>query len=171
MFTTDADFDRPDWPLVEWGAVTLFWNPAVLVEVEGQLKTIGYKIDRVSCREGVEAFRDQMSDALNWKGQFGYWPWTGNLDALEDGFRDYPGGPEGRAALVLDGFHMQAQADENYAHAILDIIEGASRDLLLRSRILIGLVQTDDNQYACPPIGGRRAHWNRRELANQNRGL
>ena len=47
MFTTEADFERPDWPLIEWGAVNLFRNPAVLVEVQEQLQAIGYKVDRV----------------------------------------------------------------------------------------------------------------------------
>ena len=112
-----------------------------------------------------------MSVALNWDGQFGYWPWTGNLDALTDGFREYPFGPEGRGALILDGFHVLAQTDKNYAHIVLDIIESASRDLLLHGKILIGLVQTDDNRYVCPPVGGRRVNWNRRELMDRDRGL
>ena len=64
-----------------------------------------------------------MSDALNWQGQFGYWPWTGNLDALTDGFREQPFGSEGRGALMLDGFHVLEQTDKDYAHIVLDIIE------------------------------------------------
>ncbi len=146
MFTTEADFERPDWPLLEWGAVNLFWKPAVLLAVQEQLQGIGYKIDRVTCRDGESAFREQISDALNWSGQFGYRPWTGNLNALTDGFRDYPFGPEGRGALILDGFHVLAQSDNEYAHAILDIIELASRDHLLYGKTLIGFVKTDDNR-------------------------
>ena len=56
MFTTEADFERPDWPLIEWGAVNLFWNSAVLVEVQEQLQAIGYKVDRVNVETGKRSF-------------------------------------------------------------------------------------------------------------------
>ena len=171
MFTTDADFERPDWPLIQDGAVNLFWNPDILAETEAHLQPLGYRFAEVSCRDGIEAFRRQMADALAWEEQFGYLPWSGNLDALDEGFRGFPFGPGGHAALVLDGFHLLVEDDGTYAHAILDIIEQASRDHLLHGKILIGLVQTDDNRFACPAVGCRPVQWNPREWLDSNRSL
>lgn len=66
---------------------------------------LDYEIWEVSCGAQVPSFESQMSSALKWQEQFGYDPWTGNLDALNDGMRYYPFGPSGRSALVLAGFH------------------------------------------------------------------
>ena len=112
-----------------------------------------------------------MSSALKWQEQFGYEPWTGNLNALNDGMRYYPFGPSGRSALVLTGFHHLVAADCERAHIILDIIETAARDHLLEAKLLIALVQTDDPRYSCSDIGGRNARWNSREWLDANRGL
>jgi hypothetical protein len=82
-----------------------------------------------------------------------------------------PFGPAGRNALVFIGFHHFAAKSPETAHAILDLIERAARDHLLSERLLIALVQTDDNRYACPPVGARRAQWNPREWMDRDRGL
>jgi hypothetical protein len=171
MFKDEADFDRPDFRLLQNGAVNLFWRPEVLSEARQALSSLDYEIAEVSCCVEVPSFEAQMSRALRWKEQFGYEPWTGNLDALNDGMRYLPFGPSGRSALVLIGFHRLVAADSNRAHSILDIIESAARDHLLWGNTLIALVQTDDARYSYPPIGCRRVNWNPAEWQDASRGL
>jgi hypothetical protein len=108
---------------------------------------------------------------LRWKEQFGYEPWTGNLNALNDGMRDYPFGPSGRSALVLVGFHHLVAKSEELAQAVLDIFESAARNHLLLGKLLIALVQTDDPHYFCSGLGCRSANWNPREWLEAKRGL
>lgn len=171
MFSSDADLTRADWPLLQNGAVSLFWNPAVLASTQAALAALDYDIAEISCGAAVPSFEAQMSQMLMWNYQFGYSPWTGNLNAFVDGVRGYPFGPSGRSALALKGFHHLVAADEEFAHAILDILEGAARDHLLWGKFLIVLVQTDDPAFVCPPVGGRSAQWNCHEWSNADRGL
>jgi hypothetical protein len=72
---------------------------------------------------------------------------------------------------VFEAFNRLAGTSPEAAHIILDLIEAASRDHLLSGGLLIGLVQTDDNQYTCAPVGGRRVDWNNREWSVGDRGL
>jgi hypothetical protein len=136
MFTSDDDFKRADWPLLD-GAVNLFWQPAILAEALDDLRKLGYEIGEVSCRSGRSGFYEQFSHVLRWEEQFGYSPWSGNLNALNDGLRYYPFGSADRSALVLDGFHFLANEDSEFAHVVLDLIERAARNYLLTGRILI----------------------------------
>jgi hypothetical protein len=170
MFT-DADMDRADWSFLQNGAVTLFWNQTFLGAAKDDLRQLGYEIAEVRCDNGLQSFRTQLSEVLRWDEQFGYGPWRGSLDALNDGFRGYPFTDTGRSALVLQGFHGLVAMDGDFAHKILDIIEWQARDYLLLGKILICLVQTDDNRYSCAPIGCRRAIWNPREWLDADRGL
>jgi len=171
MFTTDADFQRADWPLLQNGAVNLFWRSQVLAEARKSLDRLGYEISVVNCRHSRPKFYEQFSYILRWEEQFGYHPWTGGLDALKDGFRDYPFSSRHRSALILDSFHFIANEDSKYAHAVLDIIETAARNHLLRGNILVCLVRTDDNHYECSHLGCHRANWNSREWSWADRGL
>jgi hypothetical protein len=171
MFTTDTDFQRLDYRLLQNGAVSLFWAPGVLEEAQEELNRLGYDLLEVSCLVGPFSFERQMSDALRWEDQFGYAPWTGNLDALNDGLGYYPFGQSGKAALILRGFQALVSRDADFAWHILDLIEKNARYRLLEGKILIGLVQTDDNRYTCPPLGGHIPQWNGREWTNRDRGL
>jgi hypothetical protein len=170
MFT-DADMNRADWVFLQDGAVTLFWDFAVLGAAKEDLRQLGYEIAEVTCNSGKQSFQTQLSEALHWEEQFGYGPWQGNLNALDDGFRGYPFATVGRSALVLEGFHRLVATDSDFSHGVLDIIERQARNSLLLGKVLICLVQTDDNRYNCPPIGCRSANWNRREWMHADRGL
>ena len=169
MFTWDADHQRADWQLLQNGAVSLFWQPSVLDDAQQALAALGYEIAEISCEAG--RFKAEMSRALKWQEQFGYSPWTGNLDALNDGLRHVPFGPSGRMALTLRRFHELVAVDADFAWKVIDLIEYNARDLLLEGKLLIGLVQTDDNLYACPPLGGRSVRWNGQEWLDKDRGL
>ncbi|QMW24324.1 hypothetical protein [Sandaracinobacteroides saxicola] len=171
MFESEADFIRADWPLLCGGAINLFWSPVVLARAQQALVALGYEVAEVSCGSQPPSFEVQISRALKWLEQFGYEPWSGNLNALNDALQHYPFGPSRRAALVFTGFHHLVGSDPNLARVILDIIECSARDHLLESKLLIALVQTDDPHFSCSDIGCRAAKWNDAELINTNRGL
>jgi hypothetical protein len=169
MFTSDDDLNRADWPLLQNGAVTLFRDPVILAETRHALLQLDYGLAEISCAVGWPGIYEPFSSLLKWDEQFGYWPWTGNLDALNDGLRDYPFGPSALNALILSAFHILVAEDRDASHAILDMLEANARDHLLWGRTLIVLVQTDDSQYECTAIGGRSASWNGRERLNMGR--
>lgn len=171
MFASEDDFQRLDYRLLQNGAVSLFWAPAILEETQQELSRLGYDLLEVSCLPGASSFERQMSDALRWEDQFGYAPWNGNLDALNDGLGYFPFGPSGKAALTLRGFHALVSRDAEFAWHILDLIEANARYRLLEGKILIALVQTDDNRFTCPPIGGRSPRWSGAEWTDRERGL
>ncbi len=169
MFNSAADFQRRDWALLQNGAVNLFHREEHLLSAEEALEALGYRLDRLTCSGDMDAFHDQVSSVLNWRDQFGYDGWNGNLNALNDGFRSYPFGPTGRAALVLRNFHRLAADDPRLAHHLLDIVEHSARNHLLEGHLLIALIQTDDPDYASGPIGARSANWNNAEWLLSNR--
>lgn len=171
MFVSDSDLQRADWPLLQNGAVNLFLKPEILADARGALAALDYEIAEVSCAGSASKFEAEMSRVLRWDEAFDYEKWSGNLDALNDGFGCYPFGPSSRSALVLTGFHHLVAADATRAHAILDIIENWSRNHLLRAKCLIALVQTDDPTYECDGLGCRGARWNEREWFSVDRGL
>jgi hypothetical protein len=163
MFSTDEDLIRADWPLLQNGAVNLFWNIDVFTETKNDLAALGYEIREVSCLDGDIAFREQMSEVLGWERQFGYSGWTGNLDAFNDAMRYYPFGGSNRSALAVSSYQKLVSADPTFAGDVLDIIEYAARDHLLFGNTLIALIQTDDNRFETAPLGGRPARWNSKE--------
>ena len=171
MFVSDSDFQRADWPLLQNGAVNLFLNPEILADACKALSALDYEIAEVSCAGSATEFETEMSKALRWHEAFGYEKWTGNLNALNDGFGCYPFGPSSRSALVLTEFDHLVAADETRAQSMLDIIENWSRNHLLRGNYLIALVQTDDPHYECEGLGSRSANWNWREQFYVDRGL
>ena len=142
MFT-DADMDRADWRLLQEGAVSLFWKPQVLDAAKDDLKQLGYEILDIECGHGVEHFRAQVSLALRWEEQFGYSPWTGNLDALNDALREYPAPASGRSALALLGFHALAAVD-HVQRGGLDLLLGGLLGTLLRAALAVEHVGAGD---------------------------
>ncbi len=163
MFRNDDDLKRADWALLQNAAVNLFRDPAILEEARQALLKLDYEIADISCATGWSGIHEPFSSLLKWEEQFGYSPWNGNLNAFNDGLLDYPFGPSGRNALILHAFHKLVAENRGASHAILDMLETSARDHLLWGKTLIVLVQTDDDLYQCPAIGGRRVGWNRRE--------
>ena len=169
MFTNPEDFQRRDWALLQNGAVNIFRREEHLQSAECSLEALGYRLSRLTYQNDMDAFRDQVSSALNWREQFGYESWSGNLNALNDGFRYYPFGPTRRAALVLRNFHRLAADDAQLAHHFLDIMEYSARDHLLAGNLFIALIQTDDPDYRSGPLGARGGNWNNAEWLVSNR--
>ena len=168
MFFTDADLKRADWELIADGAVTLFWRKALLDNAKGSLRLLDYRLVEVVCTT-VDKFASDLGSGLNWMEQFGYEPWTGNLNALNDGLRDPPFGPTGCLALCFERFDRMIAEDPRFANGLLDVVEYQSRNQLLKGRRLLALVQTDDGSFFTKKLGGRAAGWNQAEWMNSTR--
>jgi hypothetical protein len=166
---SENDMDRLDWKLMQNGAVTLYFQTAILEEDLVWLREHGYQIESIDCRDLAE-FQHQMSRVLGFKEQFGYDEWTGNLDALNDAFC-LEIDPEGGLVLCFRRYDLLKAASPDLAQGVLDIIESNSRNQLLFGRRLLALVQSDDPRIHFGPLGTRAAGWNRREWLNKNRGL
>ena len=164
---SETHMDRRDWQLMQNGAVTLYFQTAILERDLAWLREHGYQIETIDCRALAE-FQHQMSRVLKFKEQFGYDEWTGNLNALNDAFGlDFEGG----LVLCFVRYDLLKAAKPDFAQGILDIIESNSRDHLLFGRRLLALVQSDDPSIQFGPLGARTAGWNRREWLKKNRGL
>lgn len=156
--------------LLQNGAVHLFWRAEVLDNWCSELMALGYAIHAANCTDQAR-MRNAISEILRWQEQFGYAPWTGNLDAFNDGLRGFPFGPSGKAALILKRFDLFVRADQRSAELVLDIIEYQARDHLLGGNRLLALVQTDDPTFSPPALGARKPDWNPQEWSNAARGL
>jgi hypothetical protein len=171
IFNSIDDFQRADWPLLQNGAVNLFWRQAIYEDAQVDLEALGYEVAKLTCRKGVESFKLQLSSALEWRDRFGYEPWDGNFDALHDALRFYPFGASKRSVIAIDGYQDYVKADRQRSSSLLDLLEASARDHLLLGKTLIILIQTDDATYVCNNIGGRSAQWNNKEWLNSSRGL
>ena len=164
---SENDMERLDWHLMQNGAVTLYFQTAILEEDVAWLRVHGYQIETIDCRD-VAGFQCQISRVLKFKEQFGYDEWTGNLNALNDAFGiDFEGG----LVLCFLRYDLLKAAKPEFAQGVLDILESNSRDHLLFGRRLLALVQSNDPKIQFEPLGARAAGWNRREWLNENRGL
>jgi len=166
----EPNHNRADWRLLQNGAVNLFRQAAYLEEAKRELASLGYETIDLAFSD-LDQFKSDLSIALKWEEQFGYAPWDGNLDALNDGLRWFSNeGPE-RVALCITRFHGLWRADKRIAHALLDMIESQSRDALLVGKHLIAMIQTNDANFHPEGLGGRSAQWNEREWLDAKRGL
>jgi len=170
MVFRPEDIDRGDYRLLQNSSVVLYFSRDIFRSDRDMLARYGYRILEISCAD-MATFRKDISRALNWRAQFGYDEWTGNFDALRDGFSEEPHGSADDNVLVIEGFQTIVAADPEFAKNVLDIVERASRDALLFGKRLIALVRTDDPRYSCDGIGGTSAEWNPAEWQNSARGL
>jgi hypothetical protein len=112
------------------GAVTLFWRQALFDEAKVSLRQLDYTLLEVVC-DTTERLVSEMSSGLNWAAQFGYEPWTGNLNALRDGLTEVPFGQSGCLALCFQSFHRVVDQNDAFARGLLDVVEYQSRNHLL----------------------------------------
>lgn len=160
VFRLPGDVSRADLAMLRIAAVNLVTDRALFDARRAQLRALDYA--EIFIRfETLDQFRRELSDGLEWQEQFGYAPWTGNLDALNDGFRDPPSfSRSGGLVVAIDGFDGLMTAESRTATALLDIIEYQSRNHLLYGRRLIALIRTDARrQWAGLTFGGRGPNW------------
>ena len=167
---SNNDTDRLDWDLLQDGAVTLYWRRELFDRDVSWLRDHGYTAHLVNCAEIAE-FHAQMTRIFRFKEKYGYEPWTGNLDALNDAFRDLDFGRHAGIAFCFSRIDLLTAANRHTAQGMLSLIELHSRDCLLLGDRLIALAQSDDATIRFDPIGARFAKWNREEWLNANRGV
>ncbi len=170
MVFKDDDLERADWELLRHGAVTLFWKPDVYQKQISSLKELGYNVLDLNY-ENIGKFHTDVSSALKWKEQFGYAPWTGSLDALNDGLRGEPIDSSKDTAFCIRNFHKCVKDEPKWSKIFLDVLASNSRDYLLYGCRLVVLIQTDDAQFYSDSLGGQKAKWNKFEWLNSARGL
>lgn len=170
MVFSPQETDRYDWPLLQNGAVTLYWKIEVFESAIAHLAELDYRVLRLRFDDSLQ-FQHDLSVALKWREQFGYSPWNGSLDALEDGFRYEPFESTDDSAFCVKNFDALARSNQQLSFALLDMIERHSRDYLLFGKRLIGLIQTNDPEFHCEGIGATSANWNEAERLNKARGL
>lgn len=170
MFTDDTALDMPDYRHLRDGPVILFRRKPVLEAAIAALAPAGYRAIRLPCADGAEAFRLHMTAALKWQAQFGYAPWTGSLDALNDALRAEPRDSSRNTVICIEDFHRLHAADPDRAVAMLDIMASASRQYLLFGARLLIFVQTDDGDFHARSLGGTAAIWNPAEWLISDRG-
>ncbi|WP_304164318.1 hypothetical protein [Phenylobacterium aquaticum] len=158
MIDDDADH-RADWPLLRDGAVTLFWRKSLFEEAKASLNSLSYALTSIQCTT-IGQFTTDLGNALRWEKQFGYSPWSGNLNALAEGVAtvDFP--PSLCVALAFEHYHHVVAQDAEFGHGVLDVIEYQARNHLAAGRRMIALVQTDDADFVADNLGKRRAMWN-----------
>ncbi len=170
MVFKETELDRADWPLLQNGAVNLFWKNEIFDAALGQLKIIGYRVLKFDFTT-LEQFKSDLSIAFEWQENFGYPNWTGNLDALNDGFRYGPFNLSDKIVIAIQNFDILVKQDADLSFHLLDMIERHSRDYLLFGKRLIGVIQTNDPKYECASIGATGAQWNSKECLNSSRNL
>jgi len=162
------EFQRLDWGLLQNGAVTLYFRPQVLAEDVRWLKRNHYRVDSFDCSVwlGESEMHEALSCGLEFPGYYGC-----NLDALNDCIGDVEIPEAGGRVIVFNRYDSFAARFPEVAWSVLDIMEINSRRLLLFSRRLIVLVQSDDPEIFFEPVGGRPVMWSRTEWLNTSRGL
>ena len=166
----EGDEARPDFRLLQNGAVSLFRRKDFFEEARASLRELGYVEFLITYRD-MASFKVALSDALDWQGLFGYSPWSGNLDALNDGLGDFPFGPTACASFCIEDFDKLAVDEAEFALIMLDLLETNARYHLLYGRRLAVLIQTSDSGFEARGLGGRNAQWNAREWLWKDRGL
>jgi len=162
------DADRLDFELMRDGAVKLFCQCSILNSHLEWLTAQGYRVVSIDCRD-KEPFFLQMSAAFEFKKNFGYEDWDGNLDALNDAFRHLDFESVTGLVLHFQAYDLLARADSRLAQGVLDLIECHSRENLLLGRRLLSLVQSNDPKLYFSPVGGRNVLWNRLEWLDSSR--
>jgi hypothetical protein len=164
------DLNRADWPLLQNGAVNLFWRREYLEDAIESLRPLGYLIERIDCSD-YERFRVDVSRAFRFEESFGYSDWTGNLDALDDAMWSVFDSGGDQLAVALTDFDVLYRTDRRTAECFADGFEISSRAHLLVGCRSIALIQTNDPTLELKDLGARSASWNHREWPRKNREL
>jgi hypothetical protein len=165
---TEDDQNRLDWRLLRDGAVTLYFRRSFFDQDAAWLKDNGYAVHVIDCTESSR-FDWEMTRAFKFKENFGYEPWTGNLDALNDAFRCLDFDSLTGIALCFVRFDALFAKDSRLANGVLDVVECRSRENLLVGNRLLALVQSNEPFIQIAPIGARTPQWNEEEWFNDSR--
>lgn len=138
----------------DFDAVTLYCDSRALFEDAKILRQWCFSIGFVECRDMTE-FVHQISQVLDFEGNFGYSPWNGDMNALEDGISQLTR----PFALCFRHFDRLHQAQPYTAQTLLEILECQAHYPYPGSGRLLALVQSDDPQLPIAPLEGRVPQW------------
>ena len=168
-FSLDAEpgdeWDRA-FELMATSFVTVFHRRDLLAELTDWLRSAGYHLVEVECRERRDAreLLTALGEAFSFPEYYGR-----NLDAFNDCLRDvvrYAYGTDAEATgtvLILDRFDAFAACDGEAAHAVLDIFAGQAREAALIGHRMLCVVQSDDPHLEFEPVGAMPVMWNPQE--------
>jgi hypothetical protein len=162
--------DRLDWTLLQNGAISLDWQRSLFDRDVQWLEDHKYVINLIDCSD-IDGFRSRMTCVLRFKENYGYEPWGGNLDALNDAFGDLDFDAAEGIAFCFTRIDLLAAGDPDLVQTVLDLIESHSSNYLLFGCRLLALVQSDDGKIRFDSVGARRVNWNCQERLNARRGL
>lgn len=153
--------------------ITMFWDPALLDDAVGRLRSRGYDVRTADAAEWTDpqAMHRALASLLDFPGYYG-----NNLDALNDCLSDVAYGAYGMDAsatglvVVLVHFDRFVATHAEAAFALLDIFAVQARAAALHSRPMVCLVQSDDPELSIPPVGARPVMWNGAEWLRARRG-
>lgn len=164
-----------DFRLVRNTFVSKFWQPSLLDETVGWLRSHHYRVvefDAASWTSDADMYED-IAAGIDFPDYFGR-----NLDALNDCMRDVASGAYGwdvdaqtGLVIVLRAFDAFTAVDRKTAQIMLDIFADQARFASLVGHRIICLVQTNDPQLAFEPVGAMPVMWNDAEWLNSKRGL
>ena len=172
----EVNEERPDWSILRFGGVALYWRPQVLADDLNWLEANGYSIASFETADWIS--EDRLHESLKAKLSFPAY-YGNNLNALDECMWDDLVVPDaGGLVLVLNHYDRFVNAaldgranDRSTAEIVLDIFARASRYHMLSGRRLIILVQSDDPKIQFGVLGGMAASWNWREWLNKDRGF
>ncbi|MFE6733753.1 barstar family protein [Microbacterium sp. NPDC057650] len=173
VFPPDAAYSGdPVYRLMGNSPVVLFRAVPVLAEAVRMLTEHGWQIVRLDAAlwRDVSGFHTAVASALDFPDYYGR-----NFNAFVDCLRDvvdqdygWSASSEG-LAMVFEHFDEFARSDAESAHAVLDILAGASWDAALFGRRLMVLAQSGDPWISFAGVGARPVVWNEAEWLNRNR--
>ena len=170
---TPETWERPDWPLLQNGFVTLFWKDSLFAQTKAELDALGYQVIELDAGQWAttEEALNALGEALNFPDYYGQ-----NVNALVDCLRDvatqdYGSDPDAAGTVIaLDRYATFAKDHAQLAWTLLDILADTGRQALLIGHRFLVVVRSEDPDIEFASVGGTPVTWNRREFQRSHRG-
>jgi hypothetical protein len=80
-----------------------------------ELIELGYHVIRLRFEDQAQ-FDQLIADQFKWKKQFGYEPWNGSFDALNDGLRGEPFATSDKSVICIENYEKLDAAFDTAWH-------------------------------------------------------
>lgn len=160
-----AEFDkkinnsaRLDWRILMNGSISLYHDEGIIKKDVQWLKNAGYLLYILDFHviKTKEEFHKNVKETLKFPDYYGE-----NMPAFSDCLMSDLSIPDnGGVAIVLKGFDVYYQIDEDYAHEILERLELNSRRRILFGERFLTLMQIDDKNMLIKEVGQHPIVWN-----------
>jgi hypothetical protein len=167
-------WQRTDWPLLQNGFVTLFWDRGLFTATCRELEVDGYVVVTLDAAswDSTGAALLAFGDALDFPDYF-----SKNINALVDCLRDvatfeYGSNPDSTGTVIaLDAYDVFNELNGELAWTLLDILADTARKALLVGHRFIVIVRSSDPHIAFQSVGATRVGWNQKEFLDSRRNL